>query len=242
MKKGINIFLALAFLLISAKQTKAQISYGRITYERKTNLYKKIKEDWVKEYIKEMDKIKTDSFELCFNDTASVFKPIESELSEKFSWATDKNNVYSDFKSGSRYTIKSIWGEEVHMRDTLYKRRWKITDSKRTICGFTCRKAVWQVNDSTRIYAWYCTEIIPSVGPESFYGLPGAILGLASEDGGIIYFAKTFDNKKPDASQLSPPKTKKQIYVPAALKRELEMQYGKEKWGKAWIKSLFGYW
>ncbi|MBK5284625.1 MAG: GLPGLI family protein [Bacteroidia bacterium] len=211
-------------------------------FERKTNLWKKINEDWVKEYIKEKDKIKIDSFELVFNDSLSFFKPVESELKEYFGWATDKNKVYQNFKAGIRYTIKEIWGEEVHVRDTLYKRKWKITDSKRTICGFTCRKAVWNVNDSTRIYAWYCSEIIPSVGPESFYGLPGAIFGLASEDGGVIYFAKSFEAVKPDAATMIPPKTKKRIYANAELKTELEKQYGKEKWGKAMLKNVFGYW
>lgn len=239
-----NKILIAVLLLFISQQMAAQITAGKISYERKTNLYKKFKdEDWdFKTWIKEQDKLKVDSFELFFNDSLSAFKPIESELKENLSWATNKNSVYHNFKSGGRYTVKRIWGEEVHVTDTLYNRKWKITDSKRVICGFTCRKAVWQVNDSTRIYAWYCNEIIPSVGPESFYGLPGAILGLASEDGGVIYFAKTVEAKKPDSESLTQPKTKKKIYSSAELKKELEQQYGDEKWGKAMIKNVFSYW
>ena len=98
------------------------------------------------------------------------------------------------------------------------------------------------MNDSTRIYAWYCDEISASVGPESFYGLPGAILGLATEDGGVIYFAKSIDVVRPPAAELFPEKTKEKIYEPAELRTMLEKQYGKEKWGKAMIKTVFGYW
>ena len=236
--------LILALILCSVSLgTVAQIRAGKIVYERKTNLYKKFSgEDWVRDYIKEIDKVKVDYFELVFNDSQSVFQPQESELKERYGWATEKNTVYQDFSTGRRYSIKTIWGDRIHIADTLYKRQWKITDSKRSICGYNCRKAIWAVNDSTRIYAWYCDEILASTGPESFYGLPGAILGLATEDGGVIYFAKSVEATPQDPALFVPEKTRDKIYKTAELRAELEKQYGKEKWGKAMIKNLFGYW
>jgi GLPGLI family protein len=235
--------LSVAFLFFLLAECDAQITSGKIVYERKTNLYKKLKE-WrdVQDWIKEGDKTKVDVFELCFNDSLSVFKPEESDLKENYSWATAKNTAYQNTKSNSRYMIKSIWGEEVYLTDTLYKRHWKITASKRNICGYNCRKAIWDANDSTRIYAWYCNEIVPGIGPESFFGLPGAILGLASEDGGVIYFAKTVEAVQQQTSTLLPPKTKNKIYSSPELRTRLEKEYGKEKWGKAMIESVFGYW
>ncbi len=241
-----NNFLKFGFFLVLVHLSflaSSQIRHGKIVYERKTNLYKKFK-DWndVKDWIKEADKTKVDVFELYFNDTLSLFKPEETELKELYSWATDKNTVYQNLKSGSRYTIKSIWGEGVHLNDSLYHRRWKITDSKRNICGYNCREAIWQANDTTRIYAWYCNEISSNFGPENFYGLPGAILGLATEDGGVIYFAKSVEVTKPELSLLLPPKTKTKIYTSRELKSKLEKEYGREKWGKAMIRNIFGYW
>src|ERR1039458_963141 len=237
-----GLALLIIFLLINLA-ISAQITSGKIVYERKTNLYKKLSK-WgdVKDWIKEEDRTKVDMFELYFNDSLSLFKQQESDLKESYSWATDKNTVYQNLKRNHRYTIKSIWGEAVPLTDTLYGRKWKITDSKRSICGYMCRKAIWQANDSTSIYAWYCNEISTNVGPESFYGLPGAILGLATEDGGVIYFAKSVEQKQPDPSTLLPPKTKAKVYSPVELKAYLEKQYGKEKWGKAMIKNVFGYW
>ena len=218
-----------------------QITAGKIVFERKTNLYKKFKDDDVKDWLQEDDKNKVDIFELYFNDSLSVFKPQESDLKERMSWATSKNSVYENFNSNSRLSIKSVWGEELYLQDTVAKRKWKITDNKRTISGYSCRKAIWQENDSTRIYAWYTDDIVPAIGPESFCGLPGAILGLATEDGGVIYFAKSIEISKPDVTIMLPKKGKNKIYTTAELKTKLEKDFGKNPWGKAMIKDLFSW-
>ncbi|MCX6292658.1 MAG: hypothetical protein NT126_13000, partial [Bacteroidetes bacterium] len=76
----------------------------------------------------------------------------------------------------------------------------------------------------------------------SFVGLPGAILGLATEDGSVIYFAKNVEAVKQELNNLFPPKTKEKIYSSGELKSKLEKEYGKEKWGKAMIRNVFGYW
>lgn len=231
------------FLLTLSIPVFSQITFGKITYERKTNLYKRFK-DWddIKEWIKESDKTKVDYFELVFNDSLSCFRPVESELKEQYDWATVKNSVYQNKKQNSRITYKKIWGESFILKDSLMNRTWKITDNKRVICGYSCRKAIWQANDSTRIYAWYCNEIENSIGPESYTGLPGAILGLATEDGGVIYFAKSIEVIAPEPNKISPPKNKQKIYSTVELKTQLEKDFGKEKWGKAMIFNNFGIW
>ncbi len=242
MKMIIKTGLLLSILFCCLSDSIAQIMNGKIVYERKTNLYKKFKDDDVSDWIKQEDKNKTDFFELYFNDSISVFQPQESELSEKMSWATSKNVVYQNLNKNYRLTIKKIWGEPLYVEDTLRSRKWKITESKRNISGYNCRKAIWQANDSTRIYAWYCDEIIPNVGPESFYGLPGAILGIATEDGGVIYFAKSIEISKPDFVTLIPKKGKNKIYSSAELRAKLVKDFGKNKWGKAMINNVFGVW
>jgi GLPGLI family protein len=232
----------LVLACLFAHLAMGQATHGKIIYERKTNLFKKFKDSWSREWIKESNRIKIDVFELYFDDSLSAFKPQESDIKEKMGWATSKNTVYHNFRQGTRLTIKEIWGEYLYTQDSLWKRRWKITDSKRTIAGFLCRKAVWQADDTTRIYAWYCNEIAVSTGPESFMGLPGAILGLATEDGGVIYFAKSVELVKPPADQLLPRKTRDKIYTSAALRAKLEKDFGKEKWGKSMIHENFDLW
>lgn len=228
-------------LVFTSAVSVAQITAGKIVFERKTNLYKKFKDDNVKDWLKEEDKSKVDVFELYFNDSLSVFMPQESDLKEKMSWATSKNTTYQNFKTNSTLAIKSVWGEQLYVQDTLKKREWKITESKRVISGYNCRKAIWEMNDSTRIYVWYADDIVPNVGPENFAGLPGAILGLATEDGGVIYFAKSVEATKPTLEQLLPKKGKNKIYESAELKVKLEKDFGKNPWGKAMIRELFSW-
>ncbi len=235
--KKIILVVVLSFTFISLN---AQISSAKITFERKTNLYKKLKGN-VENWLKEEDKIKIDYFELFVTDTISIFKPQESELKENLSWATSKNTVLQNYNSHTRYLIKTIWGEELHLTDSLFKREWQITESSRKIAGYACRKAVWQANDSTRIYAWFSYDIIPSTGPESFNGLPGTILGLATEDGGVVYFAKKVEIINPVPTNFILPK-KKKIYTIPELKAQMEKQYGKEKWFKGMINEQFGIW
>jgi GLPGLI family protein len=234
--------LASALVLLFASAAFAQVSSGKITYERKTNLYKKFKGDDVKEWLREEDKNKVDVFELYFNDSMSLFKPQESDLRERMSWATDKNIVFQDLLANMRLTVKDVWGEKIYVEDSLWRRKWKITDSKRNIAGYNCRKAVWQADDTTRIYAWYAEELIISTGPESFCGLPGTILGLATEDGGVIYFAKTVEVSKQNVMAMVPQKGKNKIYKTAEIKAKLEKDFSKNPWGRQMIKNMFGLW
>ncbi len=235
--------IAFVCLWMTTQVALSQITYGKITYERKTNLYKKFKNNGdVKEWLREEDKNKVDVFELYFDDSLSVFKPQESDLVERMSWATTKNVVYQNHLSNKRLTEKKIWGETFLVADSIRTFKWKITESKRNICGYQCRKAIWQANDSTRIYAWFCSEVNSSIGPESFVGLPGAILGLATEDGGVIYFAKSVEVVKPEQTTLLQKKSKQKIYKAAELKAQLEKDFGKEKWGKAMIYNNFAIW
>lgn len=237
-KKNISYLVVFYFAWSSLT---AQISYAKITFERKTNLYKKFKEHNVSDWMKEEDRIKLDYFELFITDTCSIFRPQASDLRETFSWATSKNTVYQNFKKQTRFLIKTIWGEDLQLTDSLFKRHWKITESNRKIAGYACRKAVWQANDSTRIYAWFSYDLTPSTGPESFNGLPGTILGLATEDGGVVYFAKKVELIKPLPAEFVIVK-KKKIYSIPELKEQLTKQYGKEKWFKNMIYEQFGIW
>ena len=241
MKCKLIMFFCIYFFTLNTIQS--QIKSGKITYERKTNLYKKFKNNGdVKEWLKEEDKNKLDVFELYFNDSLSVFKPQESDLVERMSWSTNKNLVYQNRKTNKRLTIKTIWGERFLLDDSIRLSKWKITENKRNVCGYQCRKAILNVNDSTRLYAWFCSELDATIGPESLGGLPGVILGLATEDGGVIYFAKTVEIIKPTLEVLLPKKSKEKLYKTAELKAQITKDFGKEKWGKMMLYNQFEVW
>lgn len=234
--------IRLLTLLLAAHFAGAQITGAKITFERRTNLYKKFRHNRnIERWVKEDEKTKTDLFELYVTDTFSVFRPLESELKDNLSWATSRNTVYQDFNRNEAYLIKPIWGEELHLTDSLRKRTWKITGGTRKIAGYLCRKAMWQPSDTVRIYAWFSYDIVPSTGPETFNGLPGTILGLATEDGGVVYFAKKVELLTPDAEVLAKPK-KKKIWTLPDLKARLEKQYAHEEWFGRMMYEQFGLW
>ena len=219
----------------------SQITSGKIVFERKTNLMKKFTDERSKKWITEENKYNLDVFELYFNDSISVFIPAEEELGKKgMGWATTKNSVVQNINSGTRLSVLNIWGENAYVQDSLINREWKITESKRKIGSYMCQKAVYKMNDSITIYAWFSEDIIPAIGPETFRGLPGAILGLATEDGGVVYFAKSYEALKPDFDFAKiTPKAGKKTYSHEELKAKLKVDFESKPWGKGLVDEMF---
>jgi len=207
----------------------SQITAGRIVFERKTNLKKKFgDDDRMKRFITDDNKIKVDEFELIFDEGKSAFIPIESEEVEAgfMKYLTSQNHVYQDLNKNEKLTVLDLWGSETFLKAPLEGRAWKVTESKRSIAGHLCRKAIWEKNDSTRIYAWFAPNIVPSIGPEGFDGLPGTILGLATEDGGVIYFATEVKALVPNAARLIRDPGKNDVYSKEELRTILEEKMG----------------
>lgn len=234
--------ILLLTLLIFSSNSFAQIKAGKIIFERKTNIEKEYKDaddnEEFSDYLKK-NKIKIDSFELIFNDTLSIFKPIISDEVDELDWATSNNIVLQNQATHSQTLELSIWGQKLYIQDSIRPKQWKITESKRFIGNYECRKAIWQKNDSTRIYAWYSTEVLANCGPEGFNGLPGTILGLATEDGGVIYFAKTIEISTPNEEAFLIELKRKKIFTFQELQVKLNEEYGKEEWGKKVISRIF---
>ena len=232
------VFLVLCLFHVSSW---AQVNTtGKITYERRTNLMKRYNDPRMKRFVNEDNKIKNEEFTLTFNDSISYFKPVPTNTVDEMAWMTTKNQYYQFLNQEKQVSILSIFGQDTYIRDSLPLRPWKITDSKRVISGYNCRKAIYQKNDSTRIYAWYTTSITPSVGPEGFCGLPGLIMGIATEDGGIIYFAKKvelLESIPAETFKINPGKNK--YYTMSEFRAKIEKEYGNTPWGKSLFGDLF---
>lgn len=239
-KAGIKLLFLLVSLSVEFTAYCQFYSAGSVYYTRRTNLQKRFTDQRMKRFVNEDNKIKNDRFSLSFNDTVSVFKYIAPNVQDDMAWLTSKNEYYQYLGSQKQLTVFQFFGTSVFVKDSLPERKWKITDSKRTICGFQCRKAIYQKNDSTRIYAWYAPNIVPSIGPEGFCGLPGAILGIATEDGGIIYFADKVDfSEAPNQALLVADIGKNKVFNLKELREKLEKDYGNTPWGKRMFDDMF---
>ena len=233
-KKYVLTVTFLAFVLSSIGQLKS----GVISYERKVNLLKKYKSSQSKKWLGDQ-KVKLDYFELHFTGNKSLFKPVENKTPSRSDWVTSKNTVFQNLDNNTRLSIYSIWGEAVYVSDSSVSRKWKITDRKRMISGYECRRAIWEKDDTTKIYAWYTNRIIPSIGPETFNGLPGTILGLATEDGGVVYFAKSVKEAYVDPDNLKPETKKKELFTEQQLRDKLEKRAKSNPWMKKLVNEVF---
>lgn len=239
MKKIFVCGISAVLLSLQAWAQTDYISTGKIIFERRTNLEKRFTDQRMKRFVTEANKIRIESFQLAFNDTSSYFAVVPSNEPEEMAWLTTKNAYYQNLNESSQLMMLAVFGQNVYVQDSLPQRTWKITDSKRTICGYECRKAIYQKNDSTRLYAWYSPILTPSVGPEGFCGLPGTILGLATEDGGIVYFAKKIDFVAPKKEELLLNPGKNKVFTIAELRQKIEKEYGSTPWGKSLFNDLF---
>jgi GLPGLI family protein len=237
-----KIFVCGISAVLLSLQAWAQTDYissGKIIFERRTNLEKRFNDQRMKRFVTEANKIRIESFQLAFNDTSSYFAVLPSNEPEEMAWLTTKNAYYQNLNESSQLMMLAVFGQNVYVQDSLPQRIWKITEGKRIICGYECRKAIYQKNDSTRLYAWYSPLLTPSVGPEGFCGLPGTILGLATEDGGIVYFAKKIDLSKPIQEELLLNPGKNKVFTIAELRQKIEKDYGSTPWGKSLFNDLF---
>lgn len=227
---GIKKIVVLAVCLLTWSASFGQITTGRIVFERRTNLMKRMGDNpRMKNFINDQNKIRIEKFELFFNDSTCVFKPIESDEPQEqgfMKYMTTRNTVYQNISTRQKYIIMDLWGNEAIIKDSFDVRKWKITDSKRNIAGYNCRKAIWEMNDSTRIYAWYAVDVVPSIGPEGFEGLPGAILGMATEDGSVVYFAKEVKAMTVPNETLKYSDKGKETYTEQQLKEMLMSRMG----------------
>lgn len=230
-----NLIVLLLFTNIGLSQF---INAGKITYERKTNLYKKFPDPETRRWMGN-EKYRIDNFDLYFNDTMSFFTVQEAPSQGRSDWATVKNTHVTFLKSQQRHSILNIMGEDLIVIDSLKKRPFKRLGKKREIAGFSCQMVRFDQDDSTRLYAWYSDAILPSVGPETYLGLPGAILGLATEDGGVVYFATKVEALKPDFETLIPKYKEKQGMTEEETKNMLIEKMKNSPWGKTVLKEFF---
>lgn len=230
---GIKKGIITAIVVLFATASFAQITSGEIVFERKMNLKKMFKDnERVKNFLSEDVTWSIDSFALYFNDSLSAFVPIEGGADKgMMKMLTPQNSTYKNINQNERIVSMNMMGSPMTVQDTLKARVWKITESKRKIAGYTCRKSMLELNDSTRVYAWFTVDIVPPIGPEGFDGLPGAILGFANEDGSIVYFAKRVKEMAPSQEVLTSKLKGKDTYKEEALKVLLL-----EKMGK-WVKK-----
>lgn len=233
------VLLSVVALIISSTGFGQFIESGKIVYERKTNLLKIPNLPPFLQRAAEEKKYNIDEFVLTFNKNGSAFVPIPKESTGPADMLSAKNTVYCNRVTMDRMTLIDMMGSKIYIQDTVNKIRWTMTDNTRKLAGYNCKMAIYRLNDTTNLYAWYAEELIPTVGPETFSGLPGAILGLATEDGGIVYFAKSVEAEAVEDTAFTYDTGKTKVYTKKGFADEMYKQMGNSPMAKGLIKSFF---
>lgn len=161
---------------------------------------------------------------LAFTDSVSLFitEEMESVNQQRQTYTTV---TYSDLIQQQVITRINLLGEVFLIQDKQKEAVWKYTGKVREIAGIECPQVFTKLEDGTVIYAWFNTEVIPSIGPESYWNLPGAILGLAYEDGGITYFATQISSDYPEELNDFKMPSSKKIYTRTQFDKEFSTKY-----------------
>ena len=235
------IFIVLLVFETGVSAQSTFIYSGRIQYERKVNQHLNLDDDseWMLEMKKQIPKFVTDVFELDFSSDVSVYKLARENQDNKYMWGGKPSTtdiIIQNHTSRQLSIQRDIFEQTYLLQDSLRNLQWRITEEKREIAGFDCRKAVTRICDSVYVVAFYTDQIPVSSGPESFGNLPGMILGLAVPRLSITWFATRVELTTPTAQKLQPTlKGKKTNWV----RYNADLQKAMKDWGKDGAQNIW---
>jgi GLPGLI family protein len=216
------------------------VNAGRVEYERRTNQHSFLEdENMFDALVKEsLPKFAVIYYDLLFDGNRSLYKDGREPENKIIHWSISNMNnwVYQDLGTGERVSRKNLMGSNYLVRDSLFKIDWKITGEPRTIAGFECRKAVGRIFDSVVVIAFYSDEILPSMGPESFGGLPGMILGLAIPRLHTTWYATKLELTEV-SGQIKPPAEGKK-FNPEQFRKEVTELLQRNEWLRKYAWQL----
>ena len=206
------ILLVGVLVAISAVFCFAQTE-GVITYEMKVNMHRNIPKENadMKAMIPEF---RTSQYELYFTPTESLYKPIEEDDDDEIN---DGNGMQIRMRMPQSETyvkptdekileLREFLDKKYLISDTLKAKGWKIGTETKTILGFECKKATRTDEERKQtIVAWFTDKLRPSLGPDRFCSLPGAVLEVDINDGERTLVAKKMDARSLKKNELKVP-------------------------------------
>lgn len=115
-----------------------------------------------------------------WNYNASDQKTIDENLLDLF--------IIKKYEDESIYMTEEIFSAKFLVKDSLNRFEWKLENETKEILGYQCFLAT-TVFRGRKYNAYYTPDLAYPEGPWKFYGLPGLILSVSSEDNLIQYEA-----------------------------------------------------
>lgn len=209
--------IAMLFAAILYQCAAAQVKEGKIVYEEKIDVYRRIPKE--NEQMKAMmPQFRTNKYALLFADNKSLYQKQEEEadLSEQpqggivMRFGGAENIYYKDFTASKSVEKRDLMEKEFIVEDSIRNISWKLVDGEtKTILGHVCKKATGKTERGSELVAWYAEDIALSSGPGQFSGLPGLILALDINNAEITYTAQEIKNEVKKGDIKAPTKGKK---------------------------------
>jgi GLPGLI family protein len=125
---------------------------------------------------------------------------------EGYSWRADAYCITRDFSTNRQADLMTLLGKVYLVEDSIYTPKWKILNDIKEVAGHICMNAsAYDTLRMQRIEAWFALDMPASVGPERFCGLPGAILEININNGGMILTAEKIDLRPLNLGELDLP-------------------------------------
>ncbi len=194
MKIFIRVVFSFIFALVFNQFSYAQGQEGVIDFEHKMNMHKTISADnaQMKAMIPEFRITKNRLF---FNPSTSFYTNVEEEENQDINTSHDGANVqikmnrpqqdiFRNLDNSTYAMLTDFAGKKFRVEDSLKTMAWKFVDETKKIAGYDCKKAIFHNEDNKQdIIAWYSEALVCASGPQTFWGLPGMILGVDINDG-----------------------------------------------------------
>jgi GLPGLI family protein len=176
---------------------------------------------------------------------------------QRFMFRMPETSTYTNLSSQTQYESRAMFEKNFLIVDSLKPLKWKISEETKTIAKHVCKKATTSVAaqtmrigavriggrngadtanktatvapKETEVIVWYTEEIPASIGPDSYNGLPGAILEVDMDNGANVTTATEVTSKYPKKELVQPTKGDKmnKAEFQEAMKKIIEdMQKG----------------
>jgi len=152
---------------------------------------------------------------------------------QRFMFRMPETATYTNLTTQIQYESRGMFEKTFLIIDSLKPVQWKISEETKTIAKHVCKKATTSVPMQTMrigggrpggrnnadsaekipelpkeqtVVVWYTEDIPASIGPDTFAGLPGAILEVDMDNGANITTAIEVATKYPKKELVQPTK------------------------------------
>ena len=190
--------------LVYSIPTQAQVAEGVINYDVKVNLHRSLPPERA-EMKNMIPEFRTTKHQLFFNDRQSLYKAVieDEDPMEASSGGVQIRmqqphvEIYFDQSSQQRLIEEEFMGKDYLIDDSIAVTPWKFSSEVKKIMDYECQSASYfDEGRRQQVVAWYTTKLRSSLGPETFNGLPGAVLMIDINDGERVITARSMEVRR----------------------------------------------